>query len=43
MLVEMLDRKTDGIGYREFNGDFDSFVKHYADEIRELLLGGDAE
>lgn len=42
VLVEMLDRNTDGVGLREFNRDFGAFVAHYADEIRELL-GGDAE
>ena len=42
VLTEMLDRNTDGVGYREFNGDFQAFVSHYADEIRELL-GGDVE
>lgn len=42
VLTEMLDRNTDGVGYREFGGNFQSFVKSYADEIRELL-GDDAE
>ena len=42
VLTEMLDRNTDGVGLREFSRDFDAFVAHYADEIRELL-GGDAE
>lgn len=42
LLTEMLDRNSDGVGMREFNRDFDAFVAHYADEIRELL-GGDAE
>lgn len=37
VLTEMLDRNTDGVGYREFNGDFQAFVSHCADEIRELL------
>lgn len=39
VLTEMLDRKTDGVGLREFNRDFGAFVAHYADEIRELLAG----
>lgn len=37
VLSEMLDRNGDGIGLREFNGDFAAFVEHYADEIRELM------
>lgn len=37
VLSEMLDRNSDGIGLREFNGDFAAFVEHYADEIRELM------
>lgn len=41
LLTEMLDRNSDGIGYREFGGDFESFVKSYAERIRELM-GGDA-
>lgn len=37
VLIEMLDRNSDGIGLREFNRDFAAFVEHYADEIRELM------
>jgi hypothetical protein len=37
VLREMLDRKGDGIGMREFNRDFDAFVEHYADEIRAMF------
>lgn len=37
VLSEMLDRNSDGIGLREFNGDFAAFVEHYAAEIRELM------
>lgn len=40
LLTEMLDRNSDGVGYREFGGDFESFVKSYAERIRELM-GGD--
>jgi len=36
VLTEMLDRNSDGVGLREFNRDFDAFVAHYADEIRDL-------
>ena len=41
LLTEMLDRNSDGVGYREFGGDFESFVKSYADRIRELMKEGD--
>ena len=41
LLTEMLDRNSDGIGYSEFGGDFEAFVKSYAERIRELM-GGDA-
>lgn len=37
LLTEMLDRNSDGIGYRDFNCDFNVFVGHYADKIRELM------
>lgn len=40
LLTEMLDRNSDGVGLREFNRDYDAFVAHYADEIRELMKEG---
>ena len=39
LLTEMLDRNSDGTGYRVFGGDFESFVKSYAERIRELMGG----
>lgn len=37
LLLEMLDRHTDGIGLREHGGDINSFAGKYAERIRELM------
>lgn len=37
LLLEMLDRHTDGIGLREHGGDINSFAGKYAELIRELM------